>query len=153
VSTIDGPTYYCKLTNIIDVQYYDGIRYVMFKCNWTDIKKDKGYKEDGYGITLVSFKRLIHTGEGINDEPFVLSSQVSQVYYVKDARHPDWAVVVKTKPRNVYDVGQGEGTDDDVGGYRENVPFNLNMIQETNDFGNDDVDCAQNDVDVTEVGL
>jgi hypothetical protein len=53
----------------------------------------------------------------------------------------------------VYDVGQGEGTDDDVGGYRENVPFNLNMIQEMNDFDNDDVDCAQNDVDVTEVGL
>lgn len=98
VSTIDDPTYYGKLTNIIEVQYYDGTRYVMFKCDWADIKKDKGYKEDGYGIELVSFKRLIHTGERINDEPFVLSSQVSQVYYVEDARHPDWAVVVKTKP-------------------------------------------------------
>jgi hypothetical protein len=108
---------------------------------------------DRYGIALVSFKRLIHKGEGINDEPFVLSSQVSQVYYVEDARHPDWAVVVKTKPWNVYDVGQGEGTDDDVGGYHENVAFNLNMLQEMNDFGNDNIDCAQNDVDVIEVGL
>lgn len=39
VSTIDGPTYYGKLTNIIEVQYYDGTRYVMFKCDWADIKK------------------------------------------------------------------------------------------------------------------
>jgi hypothetical protein len=33
VSTIDGETYYGKLTQIIEVEYYDRIKYVMFKCN------------------------------------------------------------------------------------------------------------------------
>jgi hypothetical protein len=33
VSTIDGEIYYRKLTQIIEVEYYDRIKYVMFKCN------------------------------------------------------------------------------------------------------------------------
>jgi hypothetical protein len=44
------------------------------------------------------------------DDPYVLSSQVSQIYYVHDDKNPDWCCVVRTKPRNVYDVGKGEGT-------------------------------------------
>jgi hypothetical protein len=43
----------------------------------------------------------------------VLTSQVSQVFYVKDNRDPDWACALKAKPKNVYDVGQGQGPDDD----------------------------------------
>jgi hypothetical protein len=36
----------------------------------------------------------------------VLTSQVDQVFYVEDERNQDWACIVRTKPRNVYDVGQ-----------------------------------------------
>jgi hypothetical protein len=43
------------------------------------------------------------------DDLYVLTSQVDQVYYVEDESNLDWACVIKTKPRNVYDVGQGEG--------------------------------------------
>lgn len=50
---------------------------MLFKCDWVDIQKDRGYKEDNYGISLVNFNHLIHTGERINDDPFILSSQVS----------------------------------------------------------------------------
>lgn len=151
VSTIDGPTYYEKLTSIIELQYYDGTRYVLFKCDWADITINRGYKEDEFGIPLVNFNRLIHTGDRLNDDPFVLASQVSQVYYVEDVRHPNWLVVVKTKPRHVFDVGQGEGHDDDVGGYRENEPFNLNINQDPLGVSNDNVECARNDVEGIEV--
>jgi hypothetical protein len=44
---------------------------------------------DEYGITLVNFKNLIHMGEQVTDEPFVLTSQVDQVFHVKDERNPD----------------------------------------------------------------
>jgi hypothetical protein len=37
VATEYGPTYYGKLTRIIEVTYYDLTRYVLFKCDWADI--------------------------------------------------------------------------------------------------------------------
>jgi hypothetical protein len=85
----DGYTYYGKLTRIIKVEYYDGTRYVLFKYYWADIKINRGYKQDEYGVNLVNFKNLIHTGEQITDDPYVLCSQVSQLYYVKDDRDPN----------------------------------------------------------------
>jgi hypothetical protein len=38
------------------------------------------------------------------NEPYVLASQAEQVYYVKDTKDPNWMVVVKTKPRDFYDM-------------------------------------------------
>jgi hypothetical protein len=109
-----GPTYYGLLTRMFELQYYDGSRYVMFKCDWTNITPNRGYKKDEYGFVLVNFSHLIHTGERITDDPFILSSQASQVYYIADERNPNWVVVVTTKPRDVYDIGEGQANEDDV---------------------------------------
>jgi hypothetical protein len=51
VPTVDGETYYEKLTQIIHVEYYDKTKYVMFKCDWVDNIKDMGYKVDKYDLT------------------------------------------------------------------------------------------------------
>ena len=59
----------------------------------------------------------------IIDEPYVLTSQVSQVFYVNDDKDPDWACVVKTKPKNVYDVGQGQRADDNQPCYHKREPL------------------------------
>jgi hypothetical protein len=99
----------------------------------------------------VSFKRLIHTGECIIDDPCVLSSQVSQVYYVKDERHPGWAIIVRTKPRQVYDVGQQERHIDDDGNYHEIKPCNRNINVDPIDVDNDNVECARNDIPAIKV--
>jgi hypothetical protein len=48
-----------------------------------------GWSEDEYGIILVNFKSLIHTGDKISNDPYVLSSQVSQIYYVHDDKNLD----------------------------------------------------------------
>ncbi|XVF28605.1 hypothetical protein REPUB_Repub15cG0044300 [Reevesia pubescens] len=37
------------------------------------------------------------------DESYVLASQAEQVYYVKDIKDSNWQVLVKTKPRDLYD--------------------------------------------------
>ena len=42
VPTVDGETYYGKLTQIFEVEYYDMTRSVLFKCNWVDITRDRG---------------------------------------------------------------------------------------------------------------
>jgi hypothetical protein len=107
VLTIDDETYYEKLTQIIKVEYYNRTKYVLFKCDWADNTRGRRYKLDKHGLTLVKFKNLVHKGDKITDEPYVLTFQVLQVFYVKDNRDPDWASVMRTKPRNVYDVGQG----------------------------------------------
>ena len=73
---------------------------------------------------FVNFSRLIHMGGRLIDEPYVLASQVSQLFYVEDVRHKDWAVVVKTKPREVFDIGINASHDDDeVGTY-----FRMSLI-------------------------
>jgi len=112
VSTVDGLMYYGKLTDIIEVEYYYRTKYVMFKCDWADIAMDKGYKVDEYDMVLVNFNRFVHRGDREIDDPYVLTSQVDQVFYIEDERNPGWACAVRTKPRNVYDDGQGDESHD-----------------------------------------
>lgn len=38
------------------------------------LERRGGWLEDEYGITLVNFKKLIHTRDKISDDPYVLSS-------------------------------------------------------------------------------
>jgi hypothetical protein len=148
VPTVDGETYYGKLTRIFEVEYYDMTRYVLFKCDWADITRDRGYKIDEYGITLVNFTNLVHTGERITDDPYVLSSQVSQCFYVEDERHPNWCSVLRIKPRNVYDVGEGEGHDACIN-YHETEPLNLNVNADIDDV----IEITRNDIPPIEVDV
>ena len=71
------------------------------------------------------------------DESYVLASQASQVFYVEDVRHKDWMVVVKTKPREVFDVGiEAIDDDEEMDTYMENVPYNV-TIDDACDNAND----------------
>ena len=47
------------------------------------------------------------------------------MYYLVDERHLDCVVAVKTKPRDVFDDGNGKTSEDDVDTYCENEPFNV----------------------------
>jgi hypothetical protein len=93
----------------------------------------------------------VYTGEKISDDPYVLSSQVSQVYYVRDDRNPGRCCVVRTKPRNVYGIGQGEGNNDEGLNYHESEPLNLNVNQDPNDVDYLNVQCDRSDVPAIEV--
>ncbi|XP_075665463.1 uncharacterized protein LOC142635141 [Castanea sativa] len=91
-----------------------------------DIHSSRGYKIDELGFPLVNFTRLIHVGDELMDELYVLASEASQVFYVEDKRDKDWFVVVKTKARDVFDAGSGPLCEDDDGDtYCENVPYNI----------------------------
>ena len=52
VPTIDGDTYYGKLTRIIEIEYYDTARYVLFKCDWADIRRDRATRRTSMGSYL-----------------------------------------------------------------------------------------------------
>jgi hypothetical protein len=73
VSTVDGKMYYGKLTQIIEMEYYNRTKYVLFKCDWADNTRGRGYKLDKHDLTLVNLKNLVHREDKITDEPYVLT--------------------------------------------------------------------------------
>lgn len=87
---------------------------MLFRCHWVNIVQGRGIIIDNLGCTLVNFDNLIHTGSRINDDPFVLPSQVQQVTYVQDPRKHNWYVPIPMKPRDTYDVGDDEFQDGGV---------------------------------------
>ena len=126
VVTEGGATYYGVLIDIIKLNYSNKYRYVLFKSQWVNAISGRRCKKDEFGFPLVNFSRLIHTSDQLIDEPYVLAFQVSQVFYVGDVRHKDWVVVLKSKPREVFDVGINVShNDDEVGTYLENVLYNI----------------------------
>jgi hypothetical protein len=84
-----------KLTEVIEVEYFDKTKYIMFKCDWADRTRDRGCKVDEYGLIFVNFKNLVHRREMITDKPYVLTSQVDQAFYVKDESDRDWTCAVR----------------------------------------------------------
>jgi hypothetical protein len=89
VPTIECETYYGQITDIVEVEYYDRTTYVLFKCNWVDPTIDRGFRIDEYVLVFVNFNYLVHKGELITDEPYVLTSQEDQVFYIEDGRNPN----------------------------------------------------------------
>ena len=149
VVTNGGVAYYVIVTNIIELNYSNKIRHVLFKCKWVDVLSIRGYKIDELGFPLVNFTRLIHVGDELMDEPYVLASEASQVFYVEDKRDKDWFVVVKTKARDVFDAGNGRfsAQDDDGDTYYENFPYNII----SDNVASDNIGLARPDVQGTTI--
>ena len=122
--------YYGVIQDIFELDYYNICKVVVFRCDWVNVKSLRGFKLDKYGLPLVNFNNLIHTGEALKDDPFVLSSQVKQVFYVKDQKDENWFHVVMTKPRDVYDMGEKSNESDDES-YTQCMSSNLLNIDES----------------------
>ncbi|PKU68413.1 hypothetical protein MA16_Dca019188 [Dendrobium catenatum] len=94
--------YYGKINDIIEINYSYKFKVILFKCDWENTT-GTGIKQDHFGYTLVNFSRLIHTGDKLEDDPFVFSSQDEPVYYIQDLKNTNWNFVVRMRPRDVYD--------------------------------------------------
>ena len=121
--------YFGILTNIIKLSYFGGNNVVLFKCDWWDVSSKKGYWIDKYGFFLLNSNRKLRT-----NEPYVLASQAQQVYYVIDIKDLNWLVVVRIKPRDLYDVSEKVTREacqenDDI----DSIPFTSNALD--NDRG------------------
>ncbi|XP_066163189.1 uncharacterized protein [Oryza sativa Japonica Group] len=124
-------TYYGRIIDIIELNYSGKFSVVLFKCEWVDVISGKGIKKDKYDYTLVNFSHLIHTGEKIEHEPFILPNQADQVFYVDDPMNPGWSVVRKMKPMDIYDTGKEEWIDE-----MEAEPFHVSHLGELFDQSN-----------------
>lgn len=138
-------SYYGRLTDVIELAYSEHLKYILFKCDWVDVMaQGKGIKTDEFGFTLVNFSRLLYTGEQVMDDPFVLASQAEQVFYVADPIDKDWNVVVKTKPRDLFDM------DVDVDKFLDCESYWSQNLHD-NDQDDDGVSWAREDVPATTV--
>ncbi|XP_038702466.1 uncharacterized protein LOC119999044 [Tripterygium wilfordii] len=121
-------TYYGRTKNIVELDYYGVFKVLLFKCDWVDTTIGTGLKKDAFGFTLVNFKCLVHTGEHIRHEPFILASQAKLVYYVEDLRDSDWCVVVHVKPRDLFDMGNVDSQNEKET-YSENEPYHSQSVE------------------------
>ncbi|XP_071699583.1 uncharacterized protein [Rutidosis leptorrhynchoides] len=76
-------TYYCVLKDIIELQYGDEKKVVLFHCDW--ISSGSRIKVDENGFTTLDFRGLKQT-----KEPYILASQAQRVFYVADPIRKDW---------------------------------------------------------------
>jgi hypothetical protein len=105
-SSTGNRIFYGVIREIIELDYNRKGNIVLFKCDWFDNRvQDKWVKVDNLGITDVNLKHVIQTGDKLADEPFILASQATQVYYVEDPLNPNWcAVNHPPRPREFYDM-------------------------------------------------
>ncbi|KAL4566327.1 hypothetical protein LXL04_030441 [Taraxacum kok-saghyz] len=97
--------YFGLLDEVLEVDYLGSERciVVLFKCTWFD--NAQGVKVHQNKLIDIKPKSRLQT-----NDPFVLASQVEQVYYTpypavtRDTK--DWWAVIKTKPRGIYEVSE-----------------------------------------------
>ena len=100
---------------------------VLFKCKWYDVHDNvRGANIYEYGFTSINPQRFLKI-----NEPFILANQASQVFYAIDNINKGWHVVVKTQPRDLYDMPSQNDAEinnmcDDLGeAYQHDESFNF----------------------------
>ncbi|KAI8561154.1 hypothetical protein RHMOL_Rhmol04G0315500 [Rhododendron molle] len=88
--------YLCK---IWELRYLHGGTVVLFECEWYNAgQRSRIYNDEC--VTSIDVSRLWY-----KDDPFVLPSQVRQVFYVNDtSKGKNWRVVERVRHRGVWDV-------------------------------------------------
>ena len=106
---------YGRVVDMFEVKYYGhaepgdrGRPMMLFKCEWINSESPRGMKIDQYEFTMVNFNQL-----GFKEDPFILASQALQAFYVEDTIEKDWHVVVRTQPRDLFDVLEDSDAIDD----------------------------------------
>lgn len=91
--------FYGTIVDIIELEYVGGNQIVLFKCKWFDLRKNIGMQKDK-NFASVNMKRFWY-----EQDPFVLATQVKQVFYINDPKmNCNWRIVQKFEDRYTYDV-------------------------------------------------
>ncbi|XP_074374480.1 uncharacterized protein LOC141714883 [Apium graveolens] len=122
--TVGDVTYYGAIEEIIEVDYWGAIMVVLF--GWCWYEKDK----DCYGITRVNFTKKVQ-----NDDPYVLATQVQQVFYIQDCIEKNLHFGLKKLPKEYHDIGTNADVLEDVcGPTMHDTKVNIEL-QNQNDDG------------------
>jgi hypothetical protein len=145
---VRNKTYYGRIKEVIELNYRNKGNIVLFKCDWVDNRiQDAWVKTDQFGITVVNFNHLYNGGERLLDEPFILASQATQVYYVQDPIDREWSAVVRSKPREIYDMAASDSEQaDHQNEFHSPIPdlhtkmYDLNIFVQDMNYVRTDID-------------
>ena len=101
--------YYGVIKQILELDYHD-FKQVVFYCDWVRIEDKHGcYVDPATNLIYVNLRRLQRNSKE-DDEPFILASQGTQVFYCKDHSRPadDWHVVLDVPKKLNQDVDSFE---------------------------------------------
>ena len=105
----DDIEFYGQLRSIIRLQYNSsgGVHrsVVLFSCDWFDLggKKKTGVRDDGY------FKSINTERFWYKNDPFILTTQATKVFYVPDTLfRGNWRVVQKFQHRHLWSVTENQ---------------------------------------------
>ncbi|GAB2275605.1 hypothetical protein Dimus_010362 [Dionaea muscipula] len=106
-------------------------RYKGYQCVRFDVVKDE------FGLTCVNFIKLCYM-----DDPFVLASQVHQVFYVQDPSKEERHYVLQNVPKDLVDLDQSLiASEESYRAEASNVGVDVSPP-----IGDDDVTWCRNDV-------
>ncbi|KAF2288823.1 hypothetical protein GH714_015839 [Hevea brasiliensis] len=140
--------FYGELTDIIELEYCHGNCVYVFKCNWWNISDKKNVSRTYGQLMSVNVNRKWYV-----DDPFVLANQASQAFYINDIKNDSgWKIVQKSYPRNVYDVPENEGIDNERFDFNDE-PYQQYEINDGNvieQIDNQDIESLHHDDEILE---
>lgn len=112
---IGDVNYYGRIEEIIEFDYWGAFTAVLFRCSW--------YKEekDNYGFTVVNFSKLCQ-----KNDPYIMASQVQQVFYIKDPVDNRLHYVIKKLPKEWCDISEEDNVIEDVNTHVSNDHIHTN---------------------------
>lgn len=82
------------MKDIIELSYLQSKWVVIFKCDWRDLSDPKGIQIDEHKIISLNTNKTWY-----NKEPFILSCQAQQVFYIIDTNlGKNWRVIDISQP-------------------------------------------------------
>lgn len=96
-------TFYGYLCKVWEISYLFNHRVVLFQCEWFNTGNNRTYRVDEHCTSIDIRSRWY------KDDPFVLPSQVQQVFYVNDTKlGVNWKIVQRFHHRGIWDVPELE---------------------------------------------
>ncbi|WMV59292.1 hypothetical protein MTR67_052677 [Solanum verrucosum] len=150
--------FYGIIIDILELEYVEENRVLLFKCKWFDLRKKIGMQKDKK-FTSICVKRFWYERDSS-----VLATQAKQVFYIDDPKlGENWQIVLKFQDRHLYDVSEKETletesdelhiTNDEV--YQDMSLENNSIVCDTVDMlsqlHRDDVDSVILDANVIEL--
>lgn len=106
--------YYGVLLSVVKLTYLDMNQVFLFKCKWfntDETSRDLNRRMIRHDYNLTSINT---SSTWYEDEPFILSNEAQQVFYLDDDKlGSSWKVVQKIQLRHVWDVPEVEDEDVD----------------------------------------
>ncbi|KAM6582424.1 hypothetical protein CsatB_009426 [Cannabis sativa] len=132
-------TYYGVIEEIWELNYF-AFRIALFKCSWVD--NNIGVKNDELSFTLVDL-----SNRGSKNDPFIMASQVVQVFYISNLANDEWSVFLLTPEKRFLENEEDEENadlcyDDFIVGQ----PIHEQVMGIDRNFDEDDAKYIRNDI-------